>query len=193
MHLSQEAHPPASRPQSQHSQATPEDAEGDAPPSIYHTLLALYLTPHPPHAQNLAPALDLLSKHGSRLPAESTLSLIPDSLSVSRLESYFRGRMRSSTSMVNESRVAAGLRATEYITSQAHLLLGDGVPGGQAGRSRRVVVTEEKLCGVCHKRLGGSVVSVLADNTVVHYGCANRAGIQRPDGPRAASWGRTMS
>jgi len=98
--------------------------------------------------------------------------------------------------MVNESRVIAGLRATEYIASQAQLLLGDGVlgvQGGQGGRSRRVIVMEEKLCGVCHKRLGGSVVSVLADNTVVHYGCATRTGIPRSDGARAASWGRTMS
>ncbi|CRK20220.1 hypothetical protein BN1708_017788, partial [Verticillium longisporum] len=148
-------------------------------PSIYHTLLSLYLTPPAPHNTALEPALDLLSKHGSRLPATSTMSLIPSTLPVSELESYFRGRIRSANSVVNESRIVAGLRATEYISSQALLLLGDGIPGGQGGRNRRVVITDERLCGVCHKRLGGSVVSVLPDNTVVHYGCLNRATAQK--------------
>jgi Vam6/Vps39-like protein vacuolar protein sorting-associated protein 39 len=151
-----------------------EDAD-DAQPSIYHTLLSLYLTPAPPHTPNLGPALDLLSKHGSRLPATSTLSLIPDSLPVAELESYFRGRMRNANSIVNETRVVAGLRKTGLVASQALLLLGDGIPGGQGGRNRRVVISEERVCGVCHKRLGGSVVAVMPDNSVVHYGCLNRA------------------
>lgn len=109
------------------------------------------------------------------------------------LESYFRGRIRSANSVINESRVVAGLRATEYISSQALLLLGDGVPGGQGGRNRRVTVTEERLCGACHKRLGGSVVSVLPDNSVVHYGCLGRAGQKGGESARAGNWGRVRS
>ena len=50
--------------------------------SIYHTLLSLYLKPAPPQKPKLVPALGLLSKHGSRLPAASTLGLIPDDLPV---------------------------------------------------------------------------------------------------------------
>lgn len=163
-------------------EATEEEAEPQ--PSIYHTLLSLYLTPPPPHKPNLEPALALLSRHGSRLPASSTLTLIPDSLPVKDLESYFRGRLRSATSGVNEARVVSGLRATELVSSQAKLLLGEG---GKGGRSRRVVVSEERLCGVCHKRLGGSVVSVLPDGGVVHYGCVGRS----REGARAGGWGRT--
>ncbi|KAK0634717.1 hypothetical protein B0T17DRAFT_484792 [Bombardia bombarda] len=143
--------------------------------SIYHTLLSLYLTPSPPNTPNFPPALDLLSKHGSRLPAASTLSLIPDSLAVADLESYFRGRIRNANSIVNETRVVAGLRKTGLVASQALLLLGDGIPGGQGGRNRHVVITEERLCGVCIKRLGRSVVAAMPDNSVVHYGCLSRA------------------
>jgi Vam6/Vps39-like protein vacuolar protein sorting-associated protein 39 len=160
-------------------------------PSIYHTLLALYLTPPPQHQPSLEPALDLLAKHGSRLPAASTLSLIPDTLPVKDLESYFRGRIRSANSVFNEARIVAGLRATEYISTQALLLLGDGATAGQGGRNRRVVIDEERVCGVCHKRLGGSVVSVLSDNTVVHYGCLNKVGVNMPDARRVASWARS--
>lgn len=94
---------------------------------------------------------------------------------MSDLESYFQGRIRSGNSAVNASRIIAGLRQTELVASQALLLLGDGVPGGQGGRNRRVIISDERVCGVCHKRLGGSVVAALPDNSVVHYGCLNRS------------------
>lgn len=164
-----------------------EEKTDDSGPSIYQTLLSLYLNPPPPHKPNLSPALSLLSKHGSRLPAASTLSLIPDTLPVSDLESYFQGRIRSANSAVNATRIIAGLRQTELVASQALLLLGDGVPGGQGGRNRRVIISDERVCGVCHKRLGGSVVAALPDNSVVHYGCLNRS--QRAFSSAAASVG----
>ena len=181
---------------SQTPRGSADDLEDrDAQPSIYHTLLSLYLTPPRPHKANLGPALDLLSKHGSRLPATSTLSLIPDTLPVAELESYFRGRMRSANSVVNETRIVAGLRKTGLVASTALLLLGDGAPGNQGGKNRRVVVSEERVCGVCHKRLGGSVVAVLADDAVVHYGCLNRAKSGETGSsyklPQVGSWGRT--
>jgi hypothetical protein len=86
--------------------------------------------------------------------------------------------MRSANTAVNETAVVAGLRKTALFASQALLFLGDGLParGGGGGRNRRVVIGEEAVCGVCHKRLGGSVVAVLPDNAVLHYGCLNRAG-----------------
>ncbi len=107
---------------------------------------------------------------------------------MAELESYFRGRMRAASSMGSESRVEKGLREASVVSAQALLRLGDGLPGGQGGRNRRVVITDERVCGVCHKRLGGSVVAVLPDNTVVHYGCLSRTGKSEPN--RVGSWGR---
>ncbi|KAH8647129.1 hypothetical protein BX600DRAFT_532573 [Xylariales sp. PMI_506] len=170
--------PRESRPTSP-NQKTDEDDKDDDPdsnPSIYNTLLSLYLTPPPPHKPNLDPALDLLSKHGSRLPAASTLSLIPNDLPVKELESYFFSRIRAANSKLAESRIVEGLRRAMLVDTQALLLLGDGLPGGYGGRSRQVLVGEEKVCGVCHKRLSNSVVAVLPDNGVVHYGCLGRSG-----------------
>jgi Vam6/Vps39-like protein vacuolar protein sorting-associated protein 39 len=181
VHLTQDATEATISPARHASTSEP----GDPVPSIYHTLLSLYLTPPPPHEPNWPPALDLLSKHGSRLPAASTLNLIPASLPVSELESYFRGRIRAANSIINESHVVAGLRKSEMVSAQATLLLGDGIPGGNGGRNRRVVVSDERVCGVCHKRLGGSVVAVQPDNSVVHYGCLNRAGARTGGGWRA--------
>lgn len=92
--------------------------------------------------------------------------------------------------MVNEARIMAGLRKSEVVSAQASLLLGDGIAGNNGGRNRRVVVPEEKVCGVCHKRLGGSVVAVLPDNSVVHYGCLGLVGGRRSEPSRTGAWGR---
>ncbi|KAI0454246.1 AvaB protein [Xylaria acuta] len=167
---------------------TVDPDDPDTTTSIYHTLLSLYLTPQPPHKPNLEPALSLLSRHGSRLPATSTLSLIPDTLPIADLASYFRGRIRAANSVVSETRIVEALRKTQLVNTQARLLLGDG---DQGGRNRRVVIAEERVCGVCHKRLGNSVVAVLPDNSVVHYGCLGRGRGRSSSRPRVAgAWGR---
>jgi Vam6/Vps39-like protein vacuolar protein sorting-associated protein 39 len=46
-------------------------------------------------------------------------------------------------------------------SEETRLRLGDDVPGGHGGRNRRVVITESRVCGVCHKRFGGSAIKVL--------------------------------
>lgn len=130
------------------------------------------------------------------MPATSTLGLIPDDLPVKELESYFQGRIRGVNSLMNQTRIVAGLRKAEGISVAARLHLGDDKATKQGGRNRHVTITEERHCVVCHKklggsmRIGGSVVAVLPDNTVVHYGCLNRATGQKPEKAKAPSWGR---
>ena len=142
------------------SSVTKSDPE-EEPPSIYHTLLSLYLSPPPPHKPQWGPALNILAKHGARVPASSVLDLIPESLPVAELESYFRGRVRAANTVVNEGRVIAGLRNSLAFGEEAKLRLGDGEPGNNGGRNRRVVITENRVCGICHKRFGGSAIKVL--------------------------------
>ena len=58
-------------------------------------------------------------------------------------------------------------------------------------------MSDERVCGVCHKRIGRSVIAVLPDNEVVHYGCLARVGNRPGSGGggmaslRAGSWGRS--
>lgn len=170
IYLAETATAPAPTP---HGRATDIDPS-DAPPSIYHTLLSLYLSPPLPYKPQWAPALNVLAKHGARMPASSTLNLIPEILPIKELESYFQGRIRTANTLVNEGRIVAGMRSTLAFSEEAKLRLGDGVRGGNAGRNRRVVITENRVCGVCYKRFGGSVIRVMPDNTVVHYGCSTR-------------------
>ncbi|RAL08568.1 putative vacuolar morphogenesis protein AvaB [Aspergillus homomorphus CBS 101889] len=128
-------------------------------PSIYLTLLALYLTPPHGYKPRYGPALEVLAKHGSRLPPGSALDLIPETLPVKELDFYFKGRMRAANSILNEGRIVASLQKAENIKTQAQLLVGEGIDP-TSSRSRHVTITEERVCGICHKRIGGSVINV---------------------------------
>lgn len=166
------------------------EKENSQEPSIYHTLLSLYLTPPSPHAPNWPPALSLLSKHGARLPAATTLDLVPPSLPVRDLESYFKGRMRAANSVLNSERIVARLRGVEKMGVEMSLLLGERVerdPHTPGGLNRRVVVDEDRHCAVCHKRFGGSAIRVWPDGSVVHSGCM-RGSVGRGMQERARAW-----
>lgn len=172
-----------------HRQYEPEDSPNR--PNIFAILLGLYLRPPQGEEKRWPQALDLLSKHGARLPASSTLDLMPDDLAVAQLQDYFRGRIRNATSILREEQVVRSLEAVRKVNTERKLLLGadevqmDGKPHG---RNRRVRITEEDLCKVCHKRFGASAIRVFPNNEVVHYGCASKragetgAGLQRASG-----------
>jgi hypothetical protein len=104
----------------------------------------------------------VLAKHGSRLPPNSALELIPETLPVKELQFYFKGRMQAATSILNGSRIVANLHKSQSIKTQAQLLVGEG-GDVKASRSRHVTITEERICGICHKRLGGSVINVFPE------------------------------
>jgi tetratricopeptide (TPR) repeat protein len=151
---------PSSPTHSRRPSATTDTAE----PSIYTILLGLYLSPPTPNEPQWSPALDILARHGSRLQATSTLALIPEVLPVQKLESYFRGRIRAGNTAVNEGRMIGGLRKSLDTKEEIKLRLGEervAKGTGREGRNRYVVITEDRVCPVCHKRFGGSAVKVL--------------------------------
>ncbi|KAE8354113.1 hypothetical protein BDV28DRAFT_156480 [Aspergillus coremiiformis] len=145
---------------------TAEDApsvlDSENKPSIYLTLLSLYLTPPHGYERRYAPALEILAKHGSRLPPSSALELIPESLPVKELDFYFKGRMRAANSVLNESRIVASLQKARDFKTEAQLMVGEGTDG-KSSRMRHVTITEERICGICHKRIGGSVINVFPE------------------------------
>ena len=69
------------------------------------------------------------------------------------LEPYFQSRIRTANSKASTERLTAMLRKSYLVDVQDRLLKEQGVA---------VVVGEEKSCGVCHKRLGASVLWRLA-------------------------------
>ncbi|CAK4033535.1 Vacuolar morphogenesis 6 [Lecanosticta acicola] len=166
-------------------------------PNVFAILLGLYLKPPANEEKRWPQALELLSKHGARLPASSTLELMPSDLAVQELQNYFRGRIRSATSILREEMILKSLEGVKRANTEHVLLVGpDNVPGGKPmGKNRRVRIGEDDHCKVCHKRFGASAVRVYPDNEVIHYGCINRSGNRRAgEGGlggvrRSAGWG----
>jgi Vam6/Vps39-like protein vacuolar protein sorting-associated protein 39 len=173
-----------------HSYALQEQDEASGS-DIFAILLGLYLRPPTGEEKRWPQALDLLSRHGARLPASSTLDLMPDTLPIFDLSSYFQGRIRHATSLSRASQMTKNLEGVRRAVTERHLLLGEDKSvdlGIHGGRNRRFRVGEEDHCKVCHKRFGASAVRVWPDGTVVHYGCVGR-GHQGSGGGRGVGVG----
>lgn len=161
-------------------------------PNIFATLLGLYLRPPSNEQKRWPQALDLLSRHGARLPASSTLDLMPDDLAVQELTDYFRGRMRHSTSLSRQEKVIRSLESVRRDNTERLLLLGkdaDADAGRLGGRNRRVRITEDAHCRICHRRFGASAVRVYPDGVVVHYGCVGKREKEGGASSAVGSWG----
>ena len=153
--------------------ATTGPAETPSPTSVYHILLSLYLRPPPPYSKEpqLGAALAILSRHGARLDPSEALKLIPEEMKIKELEEYFQRRIRHANSRVTANMIMSQLSKCEMWKKEETVV-------GMRGKS--VVITEARVCPVCHKRLGRSVVSVYPDGGVVHYGCGQaKEGLSR--------------
>jgi hypothetical protein len=173
------------------------DAEDSSTkPNVFALLLGLYLRPPAGEEKRWPQALELLSKHGARLPASSTLDLMPDDLAVQELQDYFRGRIRNATSMLREEMVVRSLEGVRRANTERMLSLGSDAMSSEKplGRNRRVRIGEDDHCKVCHKRFGASAVRVYPDNEAIHYGCIGKSGVRRaPEGGlgamrKSAAW-----
>jgi Vam6/Vps39-like protein vacuolar protein sorting-associated protein 39 len=132
-----------------------ESASSGVESSIYTDLLSLYLSPPPPHDPQWDHGLELLAKHGPRVPATAALNLLPDVLDIANMQQYFTTRIRTAQSQRTATRFAAALRKTLDADCQATLRLD--------ARNRNVLITEDRVCGVCHKRFGGSAIKVMPE------------------------------
>jgi tetratricopeptide (TPR) repeat protein len=152
-------------------------------PNIFAILLGLYLSPPAEEQKRWPQALDLLSKHGARLPTSSTLELMPDDLAVQQLHDYFLGRVRNATSMLREEAIVRNLEGVRRAKTERLLVQGPdlgpsdvGLPKPQ-GRNRRVRIGEDDHCRLCHKRFtAATAIRVYPDDEPIHYGCITRSG-----------------
>ncbi|TGZ85342.1 hypothetical protein EX30DRAFT_357185 [Ascodesmis nigricans] len=141
--------------------------------SVFHILLSLYLEPPVEYdtrdefdrRQLLEQALTVLSHHGVRLDPSESLKLVPEKVQMVKLVGYFEKRMRAAREEVATGMVRRGLEEVRRGEVRERLMV------GKEGRARSCVVKEESACGVCHKRLGGSVLVWLPSGQLVHYGC----------------------
>ncbi|KAG9051519.1 Vacuolar morphogenesis protein 6 [Tulasnella sp. UAMH 9824] len=136
-------------------------AEPD-PKGVFLILLRIYLRPSIVGGQtaSLAQALDLISRHSPRLDSAEALQLLPPLVNASDVRNFLYEALK--TPKV-DTRISRELwKAREHQVDRKLMLL----------QSKRVKITDTRICPQCLKRLGNSVIAVHAPRgEVTHYQC----------------------
>ncbi|KAG0335759.1 Vam6/Vps39-like protein [Podila horticola] len=134
----------------------------DTTKNVYLLLLKVYLKPPNREKPMLEPALDILTRHGSQIDPQAVLGLLPASTRIDQLFPFFEKSIRESNKAKHMDMIVKNLLKAERLQTQEQLTF---------YRSRRVKITEDRMCPKCNKRIGNSVFAVFPDGVVVHYSC----------------------
>lgn len=131
------------------------------PHGVFLTLLKIFLQPASPSQPSLLrPALEMISRHSPRIDPVETLQLLPPLVTASDLRTFLHTALRA-------QRVDARIERELWLarSQQADRRVA-------ALHTRRVRVTDSRICPQCNKRLGNSVVAVhVPRGEVTHYQC----------------------
>ncbi|QRV74951.1 vacuolar protein-sorting-associated protein 39 [Ceratobasidium sp. AG-Ba] len=131
------------------------------PHGVFLTLLKIFLQPTSSTTPSLLrPALDLISRQSPRIDPVETLKLLPPLVKASDLRTFLTESLRTpkvDTRIERELWLARSQQADRRVA---------------ALHTRRVRVTDSRICPQCNKRLGNSVVAVhMPRGEVTHYQC----------------------
>ncbi|GAA6050759.1 hypothetical protein JCM3770_006612 [Rhodotorula araucariae] len=139
------------------------DSDEAMRPTIFHLLLRLYLRPRPNHPLLLAPALALLSTQAARIDPIEAFDLLPPLVALGDIKVYLEKTVRRSGERAREAKMVKALRRS-WLDQQEREVVDL--------EERRVKITEGRVCPVCHKRIGNSVIAIHNPHGVVtHYQC----------------------
>lgn len=129
--------------------------------TIYLQLLRIYLRPTvTTDADLLRPALDLISRHSPRLDPVETIHLLPPLVTAQDVRTFLFEALRAPVFDTN-------------VVRQIHKAKNDQMANRLMSlQSKRVRVTDTRICPQCHKRIGPSVIAVHAPRgEVTHFHC----------------------
>ncbi|KAF7327882.1 Rab guanyl-nucleotide exchange factor [Mycena kentingensis (nom. inval.)] len=133
--------------------------------NVYLTLLRIYLRPNSSSTKLspsdlLEPALGLISRHSSQLDSVAALELLPPLVPTADVRKFLINALHAP---VFDTRVVRNLNKAR----------GDQVDRLLMGlQTRRVKVTDSRICPHCHKRIGNSFIAVHSPRgEVTHYQC----------------------
>ncbi|GAA5832662.1 hypothetical protein JCM11251_001402 [Rhodosporidiobolus azoricus] len=131
--------------------------------TIFHILLRLYLRPRPKHPLLFGPALSLLSTHAARIDPLEAFDLLPPLVAVSDIKVYLEKTLRKSGEKRREVSMVKGVAKAWTEEKEREVVKLE---------ERRVKISEGRVCPVCSKRIGNSVIAVHNPRgEVTHYQC----------------------
>ncbi|CAH1791977.1 unnamed protein product [Owenia fusiformis] len=141
---------------------------------VYIFLLKMFLSPPDagylgimvsgttPSEPNIDAALDLLRDHGNQVNTSKALELLPASIEVSRLLVFLENVLEERGVDKRDAQVLRSLLYAEHLQVQEQRMFYQKI---------KCIITDEKMCRVCKKRIGNSAFARYPNGVIVHYYC----------------------
>ncbi|MED6290406.1 Vam6/Vps39-like protein [Characodon lateralis] len=141
---------------------------------VYLSLLRMYLSPPDVHClgpikmeltepqANLQAALQVLEMHHSKLNTTKAINLLPANTQIREISVFLESVLEEKAQMKRCNQVLKSLLQAEFLRVQEERIFHQQV---------KCVITEEKTCRVCKKKIGNSAFARYPNGVVVHYFC----------------------
>uniref|UniRef100_A0A667YG14 VPS39 subunit of HOPS complex n=1 Tax=Myripristis murdjan TaxID=586833 RepID=A0A667YG14_9TELE len=141
---------------------------------VYLSLLRMYLSPPDVHClgpikmelsepqANLKAALQVLELHHSKLNTTKAINLLPANTQIREIRVFLESVLEEKAQRKRFDQVLKSLLQAEFLRVQEERIFHQQV---------KCVITEEKTCRVCKKKIGNSAFARYPNGVVVHYFC----------------------
>ncbi|XP_026160392.1 vam6/Vps39-like protein isoform X2 [Mastacembelus armatus] len=141
---------------------------------VYLSLLRMYLSPPDAHClgpikmemlepqANLQAALQVLELHHSKLNTTKAINLLPANTQIREIRVFLESVLEEKAQRKRCNQVLKSLLQAEFLRVQEERIFHQQV---------KCVITEEKICRVCKKKIGTSAFARYPNGVVVHYFC----------------------
>ncbi|KAL3874849.1 hypothetical protein ACJMK2_037811 [Sinanodonta woodiana] len=141
---------------------------------VYAHLLKMYLQPPEPSSLGLSSysdskprtdmeaALGLLEDHAGKIDTAKALDLLPPTTKVKEILTYLENVLELKYATKHHCQILKSMLHAESLQVHEQRMFYEKI---------KVVITDEKICRVCKKRIGGSFFARYPNGIIVHYGC----------------------
>ncbi|KAJ1521054.1 hypothetical protein ONE63_002762 [Megalurothrips usitatus] len=143
----------------------------NSPNMLFHTLLATYIDSKNSEDQvdeYVLPALELLNKHASRFDPVKAIEMIPSHWSVTVLESFLRGALRSSMTQFRSTKMEKSLAKADSVQKSVALY---------SLQKQSLKLVESNYCCVCKKPFDGQKFAWYPNDVVTHVECGRLSNV----------------
>ncbi|CAJ0917901.1 unnamed protein product [Ranitomeya imitator] len=151
------------------------DYAKDGNKDVYLSLIRMYLSPPDGHClgpikmkqvlalPNISAALAVLEQHHAKLNTTKAIDLLPANTQIREIQIFLEKVLEENAQKKRFNQVLKNLLHAEFLRVQEERISHQQV---------KCVITEEKICSVCKKKIGNSAFARYPNGVVVHYFCA---------------------
>ena len=158
--------------------------------NVFVTLVKMYLQPHevnlgfsrsvltePGNIEekiepNEEAALAVLNKHYQKMDAAQVLDFLPPSIQITDMTYFLSNIIKDKMQQRRNSLVLKSLLYAEHLQVHEQRVF---------HQSNKCVITEERACRVCHKRIGTSAFALYPNGIIVHLYCCKDRKVYPPE------------